>query len=94
MKNPEVKTYFIEKDLILNFFEYCIQPLELYDPLIRESCFQHYTRLAYIRQPLDPDTVIPNVHDISQLLDLKPLVIDADYSELTANLLKLCEKEH
>ena len=87
-------TYFIEKDLILNFFEYCIQPLELYDPLIRESCFQHYTRLAYIRQPLDPDTVIPNVHYISQLLDLKPLVIDADYSELTANLLKLCTKEH
>jgi len=87
-------TYFIEKDLILNFSEYCIQPLELYDPLMRESFFQHYTRLAYIRQPLDPDTVIPNVHDISRLLDLKPMVIDADYSELTANLLKLCTKEH
>jgi len=87
--DEEAGTYFIEKDLILNFSEYCIQPLELDDPLMRGSYFQHYTRLAYVRQPLDPDTVMPNVHHISQFLDLKPMVIDADYSELTANLLKL-----
>ena len=87
--DEEAGTYFIEKDLILNFPEYCIQPLELDDPLMRESYFQHYTRLAYIRQPLDPDTVIPNVHAISQFLKLKPMVIDADYSELTINLLRL-----
>ena len=87
--DEEAGTYFIEKDLILNFSEYCIQPLELDDPLMRGSYFRHYTRLAYVRQPLDPDTVMPNVHHISKFLDLKPMVIDADYSELTANLLKL-----
>lgn len=87
--DEEARTYFIEKDLILNFSEYCIQPLELDDPLMRECCFKHYKRLAYIRQPLDPDTLMPNVYHISKLLKLKPLVIDADYSELTANLLKL-----
>jgi hypothetical protein len=56
---------------------------------MRESYFQHYTRLAYVRQHLDPDTVMPNVYHISKFLKLKPMVIDADYSELTANLLKL-----
>ncbi|MFC1826278.1 DUF1638 domain-containing protein [Thermodesulfobacteriota bacterium] len=86
--DEEAGTYFIEKDLILNFPEYCIQSLELDDPSMRKSFFQHYTQLAYIRQPLDPDTVMPNVHNISRFLDLKPLVIDADYSELRANLFK------
>ena len=87
--DEEAGTYFIEKNLIVNFPEYCIQPLELDDPLLRKSFFQHYKRLAYIRQPLDPDTIMPNVHDISQFLSLIPLVIDADYSELTTNLLEL-----
>ncbi len=92
--DEEAGTYFVEKDLILNFHEYCIKPLELDDPLMRESYFKHYTRLAYIRQPFDPDTVMPNVHDISRLLDLKTLVIDADYSELTKNLLRLFANWH
>jgi len=92
--DEEAGTYFVEKDLILNFSEYCIQPLELDDPLMLESCFQYYKRLAYIRQSLDPDTIMPNVHDISRFLKLKPMVIDADYSELTANLLRLCTKGH
>lgn len=87
--DEEAGTYFIEKDLILNFPEYCIQPLELDDPLMRESCFKHYTRLAYIRQPLDPDSVIPSVYGISRFLNLRPLLVDADYSELKTNLLKL-----
>jgi hypothetical protein len=87
--DEEAGTYFIEMDLILNFPEYCVKPLELDDPLMRESYFQHYTRLTYVRQPLDPDTVMPNVYHISKFLKLKPMVIDADYSELTANLLKL-----
>jgi len=87
--DEEAGTYFIEKDLILNFSEYCIQPLELDDPLMQESYFRHYTRLAYIRQPLDPDTVMPIVHDISRFLKLKPIVLDTDYSELTTNLRKL-----
>jgi hypothetical protein len=92
--DEEAGTYFVEKDLILNFHEYCIKPLELDDPLMRESYFKHYTRLAYIRQPFDPDTVMPNVHDISRLLDLKTLVIDSDYSELTKNLLRLFANWH
>ncbi|MGD9234891.1 MAG: DUF1638 domain-containing protein [Desulfobacterales bacterium] len=92
--DEEAGTYFVEKDLILNFPEYCIQPLELNDPLMRKSYFQYYRRLAYIRQPLDPDTIMPNVHDISRFLKLKPMVIDADYSELKANLIRLCTKEH
>lgn len=87
--DEEPGTYFIEKNLVLNFSEYCSQPLELDDPLMRKSYFQHYTRLAYIRQPLDPDTVMPGVHAISQFLELKPFVIDSDYSELESNLLKL-----
>ena len=87
--NEEAGTYFIEKDLVLNFPEYCMQPLELDDALMRESYFQHYTRLAYIRQSFDPDTVMSHVHDISRFLELKPLVIDADYAELTASLLRL-----
>lgn len=87
--DEEAGTYFIEKDLILNFPEYCMQPLELDDPLMRESYFKYYKRLAYIRQPLDPDTVMPKVREISHFLKLKPMMIDADYSELTASLLRL-----
>ena len=85
----ETGTYFVEKELMLNFSEYCIQPLELDDPLMRKSYFQHYKRLAYIRQPLDSDSIIPSFHDISQFLNLTPMLIDADYSELKTNLLKL-----
>ena len=87
--DEEAGTYFVEKDLILNFPEYCIQPLELDDPLMLVSCFQYYKRLAYIRQPLDSDSIIPGFRDISKFLTLKPMVIDADYSELKTKLIKL-----
>lgn len=87
--DEEAGTYFVEKELILNFSEYCIQPLELDDPMMRESFFQHYKRLVYIRQSFDFDSIIPSFHDISQFLDLTPLVIDADYSELKTNLIEL-----
>jgi hypothetical protein len=85
----EAGTYFIEKNLILNFSEYCIQSLELDDPVMRESFFQHYKRLIYIRQPFDPDSVISGFYDISQFLNLKPIVMDVDYSELKTKLIKL-----
>jgi hypothetical protein len=87
--DAEIGTYFIEKDLILNFSEYCAEPLELNDLLLREGYFQHYKRLAYVRQLLDPDLMISRVQEIAQLLDLEPVIIDADYSELRANLFKL-----
>ncbi|MBC8433435.1 MAG: DUF1638 domain-containing protein [Desulfobacterales bacterium] len=90
----EAGTYFVEKELILNFSEYCIQPLELDDPLMRESFFQHYKRLAYIQQSLDSDSIITSFHDISQFLNLIPMLIDADYSELTKNLLRLFANWH
>lgn len=87
--DEEAGTYFIEKDLILNFPEYCIQPLELDDPLMRESFFKHYKRLVYIRQSHDSDIIIPSFNNISQFLNLNPMIIDADYSELKAKLIKL-----
>jgi hypothetical protein len=87
--DEEAGTYFVEKDLILNFPEYCIQPLELDDPVMRKSFFQDYKRLAYIQQPTDSDDIILSFRDISQFLNLKPMVIDADYSELKAKLIEL-----
>jgi hypothetical protein len=87
--DEEAGTYFVEKDLILNFPEYCIQPLELDDPLMRGIFFQHYKRLVYIRQPFDSERITPDFHDISQFLNLKPMVVDTDYSELKAKLIKL-----
>ncbi len=87
--DEEAGTYFVEKDLILNFHEYCIQPLELDDPLMRGIFFQHYKRLVYIRQPFDSERITPDFHDISQFLNLKPVVVDTDYSELKAKLIKL-----
>jgi len=86
--DEEAGTYFLEKELVLNFAEYCAKPLELDDPMLRESYFQHYKRLAYVRQPLDPDFIVSRVKEIAQLLDLESLIIDADYSEFRANLFK------
>lgn len=81
-------TYFLEKELVLNFKDYCIDPLELYDKEMRELCFQHYNRLLYIRQPLDPD-LIPQVTELAKFLNLAPEVEDADYSHLEKELIKL-----
>jgi hypothetical protein len=84
----EAGTYFLEKELVLNFSEYCLQPLELDDPQMRQWHFQHYRRLLYIRQPLDPD-LMPRARDLAHFLALHLMVMDADYSELRANLFKL-----
>ncbi len=84
----ETGTYFLEKELIVNFRKYCIQPLELHDPELREWYFRHYKRLLYIRQPLDPD-LLEKAREIASFLSLKFSVLDADYGELKANLLKL-----
>jgi hypothetical protein len=81
-------TYFLEKELILHFSEYCLQPLELHDPQMRQWYFQHYRRLLYIRQPLDPD-LMPKARELADFLALHLMVMDADYSELKANLFKL-----
>ena len=81
-------TYFLEKDLIINFREYCIEPLELDDEEMRDCYFQHYRKLLYVRQPTDPD-LISQAHDLADFLELSLSVSDADYSHLEKSLIKL-----
>jgi hypothetical protein len=85
-------TYFLEKELILNFKEYCIEPLELYDKEMREECFKHYRRLLYVRQPSDPD-LENKTSELSQFLGLSLKIEDADYSHLEKELIKLLEAD-
>jgi hypothetical protein len=81
-------TYFLEKELICNFTEYCIEPLELYDEEMREQCFKHYHRLLYVRQPSDPD-LTAKANEIAEFLGLSLEIQDADYSHLEKRLTKL-----
>jgi hypothetical protein len=81
-------TYFLEKDLILNFEEYCLKPLELYDEEMRKCCFEHYQRLLYVRQPSDPD-LTPRASEIAKFLSLFLETSDADYSSLEKNLIEI-----
>jgi hypothetical protein len=81
-------TYFLERDLILNFEEYCMEPLELYDEEIRKCCFEHYQRLFYVRQPTDPD-LVPRVGELAEFLELSLEIGDADYSHLEQKLVGL-----
>jgi len=81
-------TYFLEKELILNFEEYCMNPLELYDQEIRKYCFEHYRRLLYVRQPEDPDLTF-QAGEIAKFLNLSLEIRDVDYSHLEKKLIKL-----
>jgi len=81
-------TYFAEKDLILNFEEYCVRPLELHDEEIRKYCFKQYQRLLYVRQPSDPD-LMPQAGEVAEFLELYLDVSDADYSHLEKKLVEL-----
>jgi hypothetical protein len=81
-------TYFLEKDLILNFEEYCMKPLELYDEEMRKCCFEHYQRLLYVRQPSDPD-LTPRASEIAEFLSLFLETSDADYSSLEKKLIEI-----
>jgi len=74
-------TYFAERDLILNFDEFCRIPLELDDEDMRKHFFGPYKRFLYIRQPLDSD-LMSKAGEIAEYLDLKLEVHDADYSYL------------
>ena len=74
-------TYFAEKDLILNFDEFCRIPLELDDENMRKHFFGPYKKFLYIRQPLDAD-LTSKAEEIAKYLDLKLEVHDADYSYL------------
>lgn len=83
-------TYFLEKDLILNFEEYCIKPLELHDEEMRKCCFEHYQRLLYVRQPSDPD-LTPRASELAEFLSLFLEISDADYSSLEKILIEIIE---
>jgi hypothetical protein len=74
-------TYFLDSNLILNFKEYCIEPLELYDEEIRRLVFANYQRLIYIRQPSDPN-LVSRAHEVAEFLHLSLEIQDADYSHL------------
>jgi hypothetical protein len=81
-------TYFLEQELILNFEQYCIEPLELRDEEMRKAHFEHYRRLLYVRQPSDPG-LLEELREISGFLDLPFEIFDADYSHLERELEKL-----
>lgn len=81
-------TFFVEKDFLLNFEEYCVEPLELRDEEMKRYCFGQYQRLIYIRQPSDPD-LMPQANKMAEFLGLSLDVIDADYSHLQKILNRL-----
>ncbi len=85
-------SFFLEKRLLLNFDEYCWKPLELYDPMMRSWYFEHYRRVVYIRQPLDPD-LTDQARRVADRLSLSLRVEDADYSELEAKLVSILERD-
>jgi hypothetical protein len=85
-------TYFLERDLIMNFEEYCAQPLELHDEAIRTWCFEHYQRVVYVHQPLDPE-LTSEAGEIARFLGLSFEVRDADYTQLDRKLMELIETE-
>jgi hypothetical protein len=78
-------TYFLEKDLLINFREYCMEPLELHDAEMRMCYFEHYQKLLYVRQPTDPD-LISQAGQLAEFLDLSLAISDADYSHLESIL--------
>ena len=85
-------TYFLERDLIVNFGKYCRKPLELDDIEIREALFRHYRRLLYLRQPSDPD-LTPRVCRIADFLGLRFETTDVDYSFLESQIIELMQTQ-
>ena len=85
-------TYFLERELIVNFREYCFEPLELYDSDIRESFFKHYNKLMYVRQPSDPNLKAV-AGKLAAFLNLSLEIRDADYSHLNKRLIHLIHSD-
>ena len=77
----EPGTYFLEKEILMNFSEYCVEPLELNDPQMRKWFFERYKTLLYIHQPGDPD-LWDQAHKIAQFLNLRLQVKEAYYTDL------------
>lgn len=76
-------TFFLVRDLLLDFERSCVQPLELDDPEVRRHLFEHYRQLCYIVQPGDGDWQ-GLARDIASFLDLELLTVEADYASLAA----------
>ena len=74
-------SFFVEKELLLDFDDLCRGPLELDDPMIREMFFTHYSHVVYIRQPRDPD-LTEKARLVADFLRLRLRIIDAEYTEL------------
>ena len=83
-------TFFLEQELISNFKEYCVQPLELNDPLMLNCYFEHYQRVIYIRQPSDPDLEI-QAGNVADFLGLSLEIVNADYLDFEKRLVHLIE---
>ncbi len=81
-------TYFAEQELIQNFEEYCVIPLELHDEEMKGYCFNQYRRLLYIRQPSDPD-LVSRAGEVADFLGLSLDISDVDYSHLKKSLIGL-----
>ena len=81
-------TYFAERDLLLNFEQYCVRPLELQDEEMRRYCFGRYQRLLYVRQPSDPD-LMPRASEVAKFLGLFLDIGDVDYTYLEKKLIEL-----
>jgi len=90
-----VGTYFLERNLILHFEQYCLEPLALRKDEIRRALFKPYRRVIYIRQPSDPD-LVPQAGELARFLRLPLEIRDADYSYLKqtlVNLIEVCSQE-
>ena len=85
-----VGTYFLERDLVLHFEKYCLEPLAIREDEIRRALFAHYRRVIYIRQPADPD-LVPQAEELARFLGLPLEIRDADYSYLDQTLVNLIE---
>jgi len=81
-------TLFVERELLVNFREHFVEPLELYDEEMRTCFFKHYDRLLYVRQPSDPDLAF-QARDLADFLELSLEIRDADYSHLERILQEL-----
>lgn len=85
-----VGTYFLERDLILHFEKYCLEPLALREDEIRRALFKNYRRVIYIKQPSDPD-LVPQAEELARFLGLPLEIREADYSYLKQTLVNLIE---
>ena len=85
MLDETAGTYFIEKELIQNFQEYCVIPLELDDEEMKSACFEHYKKLMYLRQSSDPD-LEAEAGDVADFLGLSIDIHDVDYSHIEKSI--------